>query len=82
MIDCSVAVREARKNNIVGRSAIGGPFTLTDTNGVVRTEKDLLGHWTLLYFGFTFCPDVCPDELEKISEAVTMLGICLFPYWQ
>jgi cytochrome oxidase Cu insertion factor (SCO1/SenC/PrrC family) len=66
--------REERKNKAVGRASLGGPFSLTDMNGETKTEADLLGHWTLMYFGFTFCPDVCPEELEKISEAVVKIG--------
>lgn len=54
----------------VGKTMVGGPFNLTDHRGKPFTERDLEGRWSLLYFGFTFCPDICPDELEKLSEAV------------
>ena len=58
----------------VGAPLVGGPFTLTDVDGVERTEKDYLGKYTLVYFGYTFCPDVCPEELEKMAESCDMLG--------
>jgi protein SCO1/2 len=48
---------------------------LTDTKGKTRTEADLKGQWTLMYFGFTRCPDICPTELEKVAKAVTLLGL-------
>ena len=54
--------------------AIGGPFTLTDQTGATRTEKDLLGHPSVVYFGFTYCPDVCPTELINIAGALDQLG--------
>lgn len=58
----------------VGRAAIGGAFSLVDgSSGAAVDETFLLGRWTLVYFGFTMCPDVCPAELTKVSEALTML---------
>ena len=56
------------------RTLIGGPFTLTDHEGNTVTEADFLGRYTLVYFGYTFCPDVCPMELQSITEALERLG--------
>eukprot|EP01135_Chromosphaera_perkinsii_P008207 Nk52_evm29s1178 gene=Nk52_evmTU29s1178 len=57
-----------------GRARLGGPFELTNVEtGKLITNKDLLGNWQLLYFGFTFCPDICPDELDKMTEVINIL---------
>lgn len=57
-----------------GRALIGGAFTLTDHEGNTVTEADFLGRHALVYFGYTFCPDVCPMELQSITEALERLG--------
>jgi len=57
-----------------GRPQVGGPFSLLTHENKPFTEKDLLGKWSLIYFGFTNCPDICPEELDKMSGAVTTLG--------
>jgi protein SCO1/2 len=55
--------------------AVGGPFALVDAaSGKPFTQDDLLGHWTLLYFGYTFCPDICPTDLAKAVQVLTSLG--------
>jgi len=69
--------RQATKPNAVqsaGQALIGGPFELTDHTGKRVTEKDYGGRYMLVYFGYTFCPDVCPGELQVISAALDMLG--------
>jgi len=55
-------------------AAIGGPFRLTDQNGRTVTEQDLSGRPSLVFFGFTHCPDVCPTTLFDISEIMRTLG--------
>ncbi|NXS35254.1 SCO2 protein, partial [Pomatostomus ruficeps] len=50
-----------------------GDFQLRDTAGTARSKADFLGSWVLLYFGFTHCPDVCPEQLERLSRAVELL---------
>lgn len=59
---------------VSGQAAIGGPFTLEDTKGNVVTEKILNGHYSLVYFGYTFCPDICPLALQNITQALQMAG--------
>ncbi|MBB3811344.1 SCO family protein [Pseudochelatococcus contaminans] len=56
------------------QSPIGGPFTLTDYNGHSFTEKDLVGGPTLIFFGFTHCPDICPSTLFDASEVLRVAG--------
>jgi protein SCO1 len=55
-------------------AAIGGPFQLTDQSGQTVTEKSMQGHPTLVFFGFTHCPDVCPTTLFEISEVLKAMG--------
>ena len=55
-------------------AAIGGPFRLTDQDGRTVTEQDLKGRPSLVFFGFTHCPDVCPTTLFDISEVMRALG--------
>jgi protein SCO1 len=55
-------------------SAIGGPFRLVDQNGKTFTDADLKGKWSLVYFGYTHCPDACPTALNDISIALDELG--------
>lgn len=55
-------------------SAIGGPFQLVDQDGKAVTDKSLPGKPTLIFFGFTHCPDVCPTALFEISEILRVMG--------
>ncbi len=52
---------------------IGGPFTLVDHNGKTVTAGDFRGRFMLLYFGYTYCPDVCPTTLTTMADAVDIL---------
>ena len=57
-----------------GTALIGGPFTMLNQKGETVTEKNFEGHYTLYFFGYTFCPDVCPTELQVITAALKELG--------
>jgi cytochrome oxidase Cu insertion factor (SCO1/SenC/PrrC family) len=54
--------------------SIGGPFDLIDQNGRRRTDAEFRGKLLVLYFGYTYCPDVCPTDLMAISSAIHLLG--------
>ncbi|MGO4914632.1 SCO family protein [Pseudogemmobacter sp. W21_MBD1_M6] len=56
-----------------GTGAIGGPFTLVDETGKTVTDKDVITKPSLVYFGYTFCPDVCPLDNARNAEAVSIL---------
>lgn len=62
------------KNTGYGKPLIGGPFELIDTNKNTFTQKDLEGKWSLVYFGFTHCPDICPEELDQLGEWLKILN--------
>jgi protein SCO1 len=57
-----------------GAPTIGGPFKLVNGEGRPVTDRDFRGHYLLVYFGYTFCPDVCPTTLNQMAEALDALG--------
>ncbi len=57
-----------------GTALIGGPFTLVNQDGKTVTEKDFLGRYMLVFFGFTYCPDFCPTELQVMTAALDQMG--------
>ncbi len=58
----------------VNPTGIGGPFTLEDGSGKQVTDRDFRGKYMLVYFGYTFCPDVCPTTLTAVADAMDKLG--------
>ena len=87
-LDINTNSKAVKEGPSAGKAAIGGPFSLIRDDGKRITEKDLMGKWTILYFGFTHCPDICPDELiklaaaiDKISELMTFFFICVVTHW-
>lgn len=57
-----------------GQAQVGGPFSLTDQTGKRVTEKDFLGRFMLVFFGFTNCPDICPSGLQVMAAGLDKLG--------
>jgi cytochrome oxidase Cu insertion factor (SCO1/SenC/PrrC family) len=57
-----------------GRGSVGGPFTLTDQTGRKRSDGEFRGKLMIVYFGYTYCPDVCPADLMAITQALDALG--------
>jgi protein SCO1 len=55
-------------------TSLGGPFALQDGDGKVVTDRDFRGRYMLVYFGYTFCPDVCPTTLNDLADAMDKLG--------
>ncbi|MDA3856660.1 MAG: SCO family protein [Roseovarius sp.] len=65
---------QCRASSVAGGAGqIGGPFTLVDETGETVTDKDVIDQPTLIYFGYTFCPDICPLDAARNAEAVDIL---------
>lgn len=62
------------RSSTVGGGDIGGPFTLVDETGAMVTDKDVLAKPSLIYFGYTFCPDICPLDTARNADAVDILA--------
>ncbi|QSZ32425.1 hypothetical protein DSL72_001999 [Monilinia vaccinii-corymbosi] len=65
-------VAEAAKG--VGRPKVGGPFELVDHKGGKFGSEDMKGKYSLVYFGFTHCPDICPEELDKMAQMIDLVN--------
>jgi protein SCO1/2 len=57
-----------------GRGSVGGPFTLTDQSGRQRSDSEFRGKLMIVYFGYSYCPDICPADLMAITQALDDLG--------
>jgi protein SCO1/2 len=74
LLVAAVAAGAALWSSQGGGPSIGGPFTLVDGDGRTVTDRDFRGKWLLIYFGYTFCPDVCPTTLNEVAAALGALG--------
>ncbi|MFM9978381.1 MAG: SCO family protein [Sphingomonadaceae bacterium] len=66
LVACSPPVAEPP----LAGARIGGPFALTDQNGQTITERSFPGQYRLMYFGFTFCPDICPTDVANLARGL------------
>jgi protein SCO1/2 len=78
---CDVAAAEEQPSAaqmmddlMYGRGKVGGPFTLIDQTGRTRSDSEFRGKLMVVYFGYTYCPDVCPADLMAITRALDVLG--------
>jgi len=58
----------------IDKVELGGPFTLTDQDGQKRSDSEFRGKYMLVFFGYTFCPDVCPTTLAVMAAALDKMG--------
>lgn len=65
---------EAETIKSYGKPELGGDFELIDHDGNIKSNRDFVGKWVLIYFGFTNCPDICPEELEKMGNVVDIVN--------
>jgi protein SCO1/2 len=70
---CSPASERGAEEPPLAGAAIGGDFTLTDEDGETVHESDFAGEYRVVYFGYTFCPDVCPVDMQKLGQALRAL---------
>ncbi|MEO0360922.1 MAG: SCO family protein [Pseudomonadota bacterium] len=73
-LDHDAGFAECGAGVATGAASIGGPFTLTDASGARVTEAEVIDRPTLLYFGYTFCPDVCPIDAANMAVVDDMLA--------
>jgi len=65
---------KSQNTKATSKPNIGGPFTLIDQDGKPTTDLDFKGQHMLIYFGYTYCPDICPNSLTTMSDALDLLG--------
>lgn len=61
-------------NGNAGGPTVGGPFTLESSSGHAVSDRDFRGKYMLVYFGYTYCPDVCPTTLNAVADALDRMG--------
>ena len=69
-----IPVGQPPEDAVTGRAEVGGPFELAAHTGETVTDRDFRGKHLLIFFGYTYCPDVCPTTLQQVSLALDELG--------
>lgn len=69
----STPVAEVKEGSTTGQALIGGTFQLVDQDGQVRTDQDFRGKYMMVYFGYSFCPDICPAALNNMTAALNQM---------
>ncbi len=75
----SLLLRQPPGGSGSGEALVGGPFSLVDHTGKRVSEKDFLGRYMLVFFGYTYCPDICPTELQVMTAALDSMGAAADP---
>lgn len=70
---CNSSTPQAPAKPPLEGARIGGPFTLTDQDGHQVSDRQFAGRYRIMYFGYTFCPDVCPTDMQTIGAALKLL---------
>ena len=70
---CGSHTNESSERAPLAGAKIGGPFMLTDQNGRTVTDRDFAGRYRIMYFGYTFCPDVCPVDMQHLGAAMRLI---------
>lgn len=70
LIACSPAADKTASEAPLAGATIGGPFTLTDSQGKTVHWSDFAGKYRIVYFGYTYCPDVCPTEMQHLAQGL------------
>jgi len=70
----ALSIARTGQGTASGSALVGGPFELVDQDGKTRRDTDFRGRYMLVYFGYTYCPDICPTSLLAMSQAVDGLG--------
>ncbi len=70
----SNSIASVKVGKSYGQATIGGPFKLIDQNGKTRTQADFKGKFMIVYFGYSFCPDICPAALYNMTQAFDELS--------